>query len=151
MKSKLLALTLVLALCSQGCVFLLLGAAGYGVAKGVGAVTKRRPHLTEMQRRELECKEIEGTRDDVFRSVVTVFEDRGYTIQSSDFQGGIISAGSDKPFLQINATVEEFTKDRIKLRVTIKDKDGVIEDSKVFAKLFDETQAEVFRRTNLSK
>ncbi len=90
-----------------------------------------------MQRRALECKEIEGIREDVLKSIVTVFQDRGYSVQSSDYQGGIITAGSEKPFLQITASVEEFTKDRTKMRITMKDKDGVIEDAKVFAKLFD--------------
>ena len=113
--------------------------------------SQRHSKLTEMQRRELESKEIEGTREDVLRSVVTVFQDRDYSIQTSDYQGGIIAAGSERPFLKITASVEEFTKDRIKLRITIKDKGGVVEDAKVFAKLFDEIQAEVFRRNNLSK
>ena len=150
MKSKLLVLTLVLALCSSGCIFLLAGGAvGYGVAKM--SSSQRHSKLTEMQRRELESKEIEGTREDVLRSVVTVFQDRDYSIQTSDYQGGIIAAGSERPFLKITASVEEFTKDRIKLRITIKDKGGVVEDAKVFAKLFDEIQAEVFRRNNLSK
>lgn len=120
---------------------------GYGAVK----MAKRRPKLTEMQRRALECKEIEGVREDVLRATVTVFQDRGYSIQSSDYQGGIITARSEKPILQITSSVEEFTKERIKMRVTLKDQDGVIEDSKIYAKLFDDIQAEVFRRTNLSK
>ena len=107
------------------------------------------PELTPLQRRELECREIQGTREDVLRAVVSVFQDHGYSIRSSDYQGGIIAAGKED--LQITVSVEEFTKDRIKLRITMKDKDGVIEDAKVFAKLFDEIQAEVFRRNNLSK
>jgi len=144
-------LSLILVFCSSGCIFLAAGVVGYGVVKVTNSMTKRRPHLTEMQRRDLACKEVEGTREDVLRSVVTVFQDRGYSIQSSDYRGGIIVAGSENPFLQITTSVEEFTKDRIKLRITMKDKDGVIEDAKVFAKLFDEIRAEVFRRTNLSK
>lgn len=151
MKSKLLVLSVILALCSSGCIFLAAGAVGYGACKVTHALTTRHPKLTEMQRRQLECKEIQGSREDVLRSVVSVFQDRDYSIQTSDYQGGIIAAGSEKPFLHITASVEEFTKDRIKLRITMKDKDGVIEDAKAFSKLFDEIQAEVFRRANLSK
>ena len=130
---------------------LLIGAIGAGGYHAVKVMTKRRPKLTEMQRRALECKEIEGTREDVLRATVTVFQDRGYTILTSDYEGGIISARVEKPLLQITASIEVFTESRIKMRVTMKDKDGVIEDEEVFAKLFDEIQAEVFRRTNLSK
>ena len=35
--------------------------------------------------------------------------------------------------------------------ITFTDKDGVVEDPKVFAKIFDDIQAEVFRRQNINK
>ena len=136
---------------NSGCALLLVGAVGVGGYKATKAIFKRRPELTEMQRRALECKEIEGTREDVLRATVTVFQDRGFSIKSSDYTGGIITAEVEKPFLHILASVEEFTADRIKMRITMKDVDGVIEDEKVFAKMFDDIQAEVFRRINLNK
>jgi hypothetical protein len=37
------------------------------------------------------------------------------------------------------------------MRVTVTDKDGVVEDPKVFSKIFDDIQAEVFRRQNINK
>lgn len=150
MKKSLLVVIVVLSLTCSGCVPLIAGGLiGAVVVKSTNG--QRRPKLTELQRRSLECKEIEGRREDVLRATVTVFQDRGYSVKTSDYQGGIIAAQSEKPFFDITTTIEEFTPDRIKMRVTIKDKDGVVEDGKVFVKLFEEIQAEVFRRTNLSK
>lgn len=45
--------------------------------------------------------------------------------------------------------VEEFTETRIKMRITMKDKDAVVENETVFMKLFDDIQTEVFRRVNM--
>lgn len=149
-RTKKIFLIGILIICStcSGCVAVLAGAGGYCAIK---AMTRRHPKLTDMQRRALECKEIEGNREDVLRATVTVFQDRGYSVKSSDYQGGIITALRDKPCLDITASIEEFASDRIKMRITLKDQDGVIEDPKIFAKLFDDIQAEVFRRVNLSK
>lgn len=150
MKTKFVLIVLVLSLFSSGCAAVLLGGAIYAGTK----LTKRHsshPKLTEMQRRALESKEIEGIREDILRATVTVFQDRGYLVQSSDYQGGIITASSENPFLQITAAIEEFTTVRIRMRITMKDKDGVVEDAKIFAKLFDDIQTEVFRRTNIKE
>jgi hypothetical protein len=37
------------------------------------------------------------------------------------------------------------------MRITITDKDGPIEDPKVFAKIFSDIQAEIFLRQNIRK
>ncbi|HCI44946.1 MAG TPA: hypothetical protein DE315_05390 [Candidatus Omnitrophica bacterium] len=103
-----------------------------------------------MQRRNIEIKEVESSdREEFLRAVVTVFQDRGYMIQTSDYTGGIITAFNQDPFLQITATVESFTKTRIKMRITMSDREGIIEDEEKFGKLFDDIQTEVFRRSNL--
>ncbi len=149
---KLIALVLVLALTSQGCILLAAGALGYLVARPGSKTAKHiEPKLTDIQRRNLETKEVEGNnREDVLRAVVTVFQDRGYVILSSDYTGGIISASNkEQSDLQITATIESFTEKRIKMRITARDSYGIIEDSKYFAKLYDDIQTEVFRRTNL--
>ncbi len=142
---------IIFSLTFSGCALLLIGAVAGAAGAGIHQLTKRRPKLTEMQRRSLECKEIEGTREDTLRAVVTVFQDKGFSIQSSDYEGGIISASTEIPLLRITASVEEFTPERTKMRITMKDNDGVIEDEKVYAGMFDNIQAEVFRRANLSK
>jgi len=151
MKKYLLIGVLISSFACSGCAALLIGAVGAGGYYGIKKITRRHPRLTEMQRRSLECREIEGKREDVLRATVTVFQDRGYSVKTSDYQGGIIAAQLEKPVLDITATIEEFASERIKMRITIKDKDGVVEDEKVFAKLFEDIQAEVFRRINLNK
>lgn len=148
MKKNIIILLIVISFTCQGCVYLAAGAVGYGVVKATKAITKRRPRLSDMQRRAIETKEVEGNKEDVLRSTVTVFLDRGYDVQNSDYVGGIITASNDKPSLQITAMIEEFTETRIRMRITMKDKDCVVEDETVFMELFDDIQTEVFRRVN---
>jgi hypothetical protein len=150
MAHRLLISVIILCFASSGCIFLAAGAVGYGATKMITG--KRKPRLTEMQRRALEVKELEGTREDVLKATVTVLQDRGYIIKTSDYQAGIIAAEIQKPSCsEIGAAVEQFTETRIKMRVTVTDKDGVVEDPKVFSKIFDDIQAEVFRRQNINK
>jgi len=132
----------------SGCIPVLVGAGAWYVGK---KVFTRRPKLTAMQRRALETREIEGVREDILRATVTVFQDKSLSIQTSDYSAGIIVATSQKPSLHITATVEEFTSSRTKMRIMITDKNCVVEDEKVFAAIFEEIQAEVFRRQNLNK
>lgn len=151
MRKTFITLFSIFSVLLTGCVPVLIGVAGYGAYRKLKKSTvERRPKLTEMQRRVLECKELEGTREDVLRAVVTVFQDKGFTILTSDYEGGIISARLEKPYRILTASIEEFTVDRIKMRISMKDQDGVIEDEQVFAHLFDDIQTEIFRRTNLS-
>jgi len=151
---KLIVLSLFVSLVSSGCIFLAAAAVGgYVAGKAVSKDTKyqkRKLKLTEIQRRNFEIKEVEGSdREDTLRAVVTVFQDRGYIIQTSDYAGGIVTASNQEPFLQIAATVESFTKTRIKMRITMSDREGIIEDQEIFAKLYDDIHTEVFRRSNL--
>lgn len=150
MKQLFLVVIVIISLACCGCIPLLLG----GLV-GAGAVTvansQRHSKLSEMQRRSIESKEIEGTREDVIRATITVFQDRGFVVQTSDYQAGIISGGTEKPFFQATVSVEGFTSDRTKIRITMKDKHGIIEDTKLYLKMFNDIQAEVFRRANLNK
>jgi len=150
MKKLFLVVIVIISLACSGCIPLLVG----GLV-GAGAVTvansQRHSKLSEMQRRSIESKEIEGTREDVIRATITVFQDKGFVVQTSDYQAGIISGGTENPFFQATVSVEGFTSDRTKIRITMKDKHGIIEDTKLYLKMFDDIQAEVFRRTNLNK
>lgn len=150
MKKLLLVVIVTLSLASSGCIPLVAGGL-IGAAAVKAGSSQRRLKLTEMQRRSIESKEIEGTREDVIRSTVTVFQDKGFVVQTSDYQAGIISGAIEKPFLQVTVSVEGFTSNRTKIRVTIKDKRGIIEDEKLYLKMFDDIQAEVFRRVNLNR
>lgn len=151
---NLIILSLSVSLVCSGCVFLAAGAIGGLIVAKAGSKDsknqKRKLKLSELQRRNLEIKEVESSdREGFLRAVVTVFQDRGYMIQTSDYTGGIITAFNQEPFLQITATVESFTKTRIKMRITMSDREGIIEDAERFGKLFDDIQTEVFRRSNL--
>jgi hypothetical protein len=143
---------LILVVTSSGCVMLAAGAVGYGVTKMVSKSKPRVPHLTEMQRRNLEVKELEGEREDVLRAAVTVLQDRGFIIKTSDYLAGIIAAYVQKPqYFEVGATIEQFAEKRMKMRITITDKDGPVEDPKVFTKIFSDIQAEIFLRQNIRK
>lgn len=67
---------LIIVFTSSGCVVLAAGAVGYGVTRMVKS-KPRQPKLTEMQRRNLEVRELEGNKEDVLRATVTVLQDRG--------------------------------------------------------------------------
>ena len=54
-------------------------------------------------------------------------------------------------YLEVDATVEQFTEERIKMRITVTDKDGAVEEPKVFSKIFSDIQAEIFVRQNVRK
>lgn len=150
MKKSLLAVIVVLSLACSGCIPLIAGGL-IGAAVVKSSNSQKRLKLSEMQRRAIESKEIEGTKEDVIRSTVTVFQDKGFVVQTSDYQTGIISGGTENPFFQATVSVEGFTADRTKIRITMKDKHGIIEDAKLYLKMFDDIQAEVFRRANLNK
>lgn len=150
MKKLFLVAIVIISLACSGCIPLLVGGLiGAGAVKVTNG--QRRSKLSEMQRRSIESKEIEGIREDVIRATITVFQDRGFVVQTSDYQAGIISGGTETPFFQATVSVEGFTSDRTKIRITMKDKRGIIEDAKSYLKMFDDIQAEVFRRANLNK
>lgn len=54
-------------------------------------------------------------------------------------------------YFEVGATIEQFTEQRIKMRITVADKDGAVEASKVFSKIFSDIQAEIFVRRNVRK
>lgn len=52
------------------------------------------PAMTPLEIQSIQTREYEATKDIVFPSVVSVFQDIGYTITNADFQTGLISAES---------------------------------------------------------
>lgn len=53
------------------------------------------PKLTSLQKRVMQSKELEGTFDSAFKATISVLQDEGYTIKSSDFSSGLIYAELD--------------------------------------------------------
>jgi len=58
------------------------------------AESKKAPELTPMQLQALQSREYRTTKDQVFSSVVSVFQDLGYQISAADMGSGFITAGS---------------------------------------------------------
>ena len=52
------------------------------------------PSLTPLEIQTLQSREYESTKEIVFPSVISVFQDIGYTITNADIQTGLISAES---------------------------------------------------------
>lgn len=58
------------------------------------AGAKKAPELTPMELQSLQSREYRTTKDQVFSSVVTVFQDLGYQVSAADMASGFITAGS---------------------------------------------------------
>lgn len=57
-------------------------------------MTTPKPSMTPLEIQSLQAREFETTKDIVFPSVISVFQDIGYTITNADIQTGLISAES---------------------------------------------------------
>ena len=60
----------------------------------VGCLTTPEPTMTPLEVQSLQSREYESTKEIVFPSIVSVFQDIGYTITNADIQTGLISAES---------------------------------------------------------
>jgi len=77
MKIKNILLTLLTAISLSGCL-----------------TTKHKPNMTPLEIQSLQSREYEATKEVVFPSVISVFQDIGYTISNANLQTGLISAES---------------------------------------------------------
>ena len=59
-----------------------------------GCTTTPEPTMTPLEIQSLQSREYETTKEVVFPSVISVFQDIGYTISNADLQTGLISAES---------------------------------------------------------
>lgn len=59
-----------------------------------GCVTTPKPTMTPLEIQSLQSREYEAKKEVVFRSVISVFQDIGYTIKNADNQTGLIFAES---------------------------------------------------------
>lgn len=60
----------------------------------VGCATTSAPNLTPLEIQSLQTREYEQGKDIVFPSVISVFQDLGYTVKSADIATGLITAES---------------------------------------------------------
>ena len=140
-----------------------------------GCVTSGKPTMTPLEIQTLQSKEYEAEEAIVFRSVVSVFKDLGYTISNADVASGLISAesstdssvafqiftGSTKTN-QTRATgvVEQIgSKTKVRLNfVSVNQtssgwgqtnrKDEPITDAKVYENAFEKIGSAIFLRQN---
>lgn len=59
-----------------------------------GCMATPKPTMTPLEIQSLQSREYEATKEVVFPSVISVFQDIGYTISNADIQTGLISAES---------------------------------------------------------
>lgn len=136
--------------------------------------------LTPLQRRVLESKELEGKFDDAFKATISVLQDKGYMIKTSDYGIGLIYAESAPHLLpgqlgyteaySITINFEKFTEDRVKMRLSIfrqlytpyGKKDGMtpfkpfiltgmVDEPQMYQDFYNEILKEMFIRKNLNK
>jgi len=127
--------------------------------------------MNALQLRQIESKELEAKFEDVYRATMSVLQDAGYIIKNSDFQSGVIQAetGKKQDFMntehwtEVTATVEQFSKDIVKERITILEKEKQsqgwgggesshrVDKPEILQKLYADIKQEVFRRQNLAK
>ena len=142
------------------------------IAISVSVLSGCAPTLSSMQRRSIEGRDLEGRFEDAFKATLQVFQDHGYIIKSSDYQSGVIQGetGVKRDWwwglmtnFEITATIEQFGENTVKERISIVSKkksssqygthenSKIIDDPKVFQKLYDDIQKEMFIRANLNK
>lgn len=60
----------------------------------VPAAAKKPPQLTPMELQAIQSKEFQTSKETLFASAMSVFQDLGYTINSAEMQTGFITANS---------------------------------------------------------
>ncbi len=73
---------------------LALASATLAVAVSAPADAKKKPELTSMEIQALQSHEYETTKEVLFASVVSVFQDLGYQLANADMPSGFITAAS---------------------------------------------------------
>ena len=137
-----------------------------------GCVTTRRIQKTSLDLQAFQLKEVETTKKIAFASVLSVFQDLGYIVDSADLDTGFITARSPAnsgfvPFIGMvtkdtmaTAFIEEFHSNIVKIRLNfveeqessggygMKSKKGKpIEDPLVYQNAFSRIQEAIFIRS----
>ncbi len=139
-----------------------------------GCATTSAPTLTPLEIQSLQTREYENTKTVVFPSVVSVFQDLGYTIKSADIETGFITAESAATsdsaskfwfgitkVSQTSATafveeIGEFTKVRLNFVVSNKNsyyygqedrQDVPILDAEAYQNAFERIESAIFVRS----
>lgn len=68
---------------------------GLAMTMSSPALAEKKPKLTPMEIQALQTKEFETTKEILFASVVSVFQDLGYQLDNADLGSGFITASSE--------------------------------------------------------
>ena len=79
-------------------------AAAFVFTAPMAAYAKKAPQLTPMELQAIQSKEFQTSKETLFASAMSVFQDLGYTINSAEMQTGFITANSPMTNKTINAT-----------------------------------------------
>lgn len=128
--------------------------------------------LSDLQRRSIEAKDLEGTFDNAYKATLAVLQDRGFIIDHTDYDAGVIKATTGKNFQffkgvvsrNVSVTIEQFGENRVKERITFlenvsvnagyygtSEKSKIIDDPRLLQEIYDAIQKEMFVRKNLNK
>lgn len=130
--------------------------------------------LTDLQIRQFQAKDLQGTFDSAYKATLQVFQDYGYVIKSSDYNSGVIQGETgfkkDKNFFwngvmnnsEATATLEQFDPNTVKGRLSLVQKKKIygaynyentekIIDASIYQKMYDDIQKEIFIRQNINK
>ncbi|MEW6170515.1 MAG: hypothetical protein AB1472_03015 [Candidatus Omnitrophota bacterium] len=129
----------------------------------VGCAT---PTLSTLQRRAIEGRDLEGNFDDAFKATLAVLQDRGFIIDHTDYDAGVIKATSGKKTgwrsvysFNASVTIEQFGENNVKERIVFlqenkrktKETSKIIEDPQYLQEIYEAIQKEMFIRKNLAK
>ena len=70
------------------------GLAGFALVATGPAAAKKKPELTPMELQSLQSHEYETSKEVLFASVVSVFQNMGYQLRNADMPSGFITAAS---------------------------------------------------------
>ena len=160
-----LTLIITALFCLSSCMAIPLGfMAGAGVLELISHQNNQ-PQLTPLEIQTLQTREYEASKHRVFASVVSVFQDLGYTLSAADEQSGFIKAKSllrNSHHLNATAFIEaEGNKTKVRLSfVKVKklaDSDGRFQknntqllEATLYQNAFDKIDSEIFVQSHSS-
>jgi hypothetical protein len=130
--------------------------------------------LTDMQLRQFQAKDLQGSFSNSYKATLQVFQDYGYVIKNTDYNAGVIQGETgfkkDKNYfwngvmlnIEVTATIEQFDPNTVKERISLVNRKKVlgyynyentekIEDPVQYQKIYDDIQKEIFIRENINK
>ena len=141
-------------------------ALGLFIVLGISLAGCATPSLSTLQRRAIEGRDMEGTFDDAFKASLAVLQDKGFIIDHTDYDAGVIKATTGKKtgwrsVYSFNAsiTIEQFGENNVKERIVFLQENKrkstetskIIEDSQYLQEIYEAIQKEMFIRKNLAK